>query len=217
MSERLTPRALLLVKTIHEQGVNKWMYTRELAKLARVSTSTASIECRKLAKHRILLLKTEGREKSYKINLSNPAARKLYELFETERRESFYNKNRRLAWALQEFTKRVFDSLPQVQSIVLFGSAARGELTRTSDVDILVLAPTLEQDSFNKLMKSVDALAAETTGTYGFPISAVTMTMKDWEAAVREKKRIAQDVIREGFVLFGEDRYYQLLSKVVPE
>ncbi len=217
MSERLTSRSLLLVKTIHGQGVNKWVYTRELAKLAKVSTSTASTECRKLAKQRILLLKAEGREKSYRINLSNPAARKLYELFEIERRETFYSKNRRLAWALQDFTKRVFDSLPQVQSVVLFGSAARGGFTKASDVDILAVVPTLEQEAFNRLMKSVDSLAAQSRGTYGFPISAVTMTMKDWEAAIRENKRIAQDVMREGFVLFGEDRYYQLLARVISE
>jgi predicted nucleotidyltransferase len=215
MSELLTSRSLWLVKTMHSHGLDKWVYTRELAELAKVSTSTASTECRKLSKQGILLSKMEGREKSYKINLSNPAARKLYELFETERREEFYRKNRRLAWALQDFAKRVFDFLPQIQFVVLFGSAARGQLAKTSDVDLLVVVPTMEQEAFNKLMKSVDSLAAETRGTYGFALSAVTMTLKDWEAAIREKKRVAQDVMREGIVLFGEDRHYQLLSRVI--
>jgi len=215
MSELLTSRSLRLVKTMHGQGLDRWVYTRELAGLAKVSTSTASTECRRLAKQGVLLFKMEGREKSYKINLSNPAARKLHELFETERREEFYRKNRRLAWALQDFAKRVFDFLPQVQFIVLFGSAARMQLTKTSDIDLLVVVPTTEQEAFNKLMKSIDSLASESRGTYGFPLSAVTMTMKDWEAAIREKKRMAQDAMREGIVLFGEDRYYQLLSKVI--
>jgi predicted nucleotidyltransferase len=215
MSELFASRSLWLVKTIHDHGLDNWVYTRELAKLAKVSTSTASTECRNLAKQGILRLKAEGREKSYKINLSNPAARKLYELFETEKREKFYKKHRRLGWALQDFTKRVFEFVPQIQSVVLFGSGARGELTKASDVDILVVVPILDQEGLNKLMKSVDALAAETNGTYGFRLSAVTMTMKDWIAAVREKKRIAQDVMREGIVLFGEDRYYQLLTGVI--
>jgi len=203
------------MKTMHALGPGKWVYTRELAKLAEVSTSTASTDCRKLAKQGILLFKTEGREKSYKVNLSNPAARKLYELFETERREEFYKNNRRLAWALQDFSKRVFDFLPQIQSVILFGSAARGQLAKTSDVDVLVIVPTMEQDDFNKLMKSVDALAADIRGTYGFQLSAVTMIMKDFESAVRERKRIVQDVLREGVVLFGEERYYQLLSRLI--
>jgi hypothetical protein len=41
------------------------------------------------------------------------------------------------------------------------------------------------------------------------------MTIKDFEAAFREKKRIAQDVAREGIVLFGEERYYILLGRLI--
>jgi hypothetical protein len=63
-------------------------------------------------------------------------------------------------------------------------------------------------------MKSVDKLAAEVRGLYGYPLSVVTMTVKDFEAAFREKKRIAQDVFREGIVLFGEERYYMLLGRL---
>jgi predicted nucleotidyltransferase len=200
---------------MHGRGPEKWVYTRELAQLAKVSTSTASTECRKLAKQGILAKKAEGREKSYRVSLSNPVARKLAELFETERREGFYRKNRRLAWALQDFTRRVFDFLPQVQSVVLFGSAARGQLANASDVDVLTIVPTVEQEAFNALMKSVNELVTEVRARYGFPISAVTMTVKDFEASVLEKKRIANDVLRDGIVLFGEERFYQLLAKVV--
>ncbi|MFC1505728.1 nucleotidyltransferase domain-containing protein [Thermoproteota archaeon] len=200
---------------MHDRGFDRWVYTRELAQLAAVSTSTASIECRKLAKKDMLLSKSEGREKSYKIKLANDQARKLYELFETEKREKFYKKHRRLAWALQDLAKRVFELLPQIQTVLLFGSAARGALTKTSDVDLLVIVPTIEQDAFNTLMKSVDSLAADIRGMYGFPFSILTMTMKDFEAAILEKKRIVQDVLRDGIVLFGEGRYYQMLAKVL--
>lgn len=215
MSEGLSSRALVLLKSMHSNGVANWVYTRELARLARVSVSTASMECREFAKHEILLQKVEGREKSYRLNLSNPSAKKLCELFETEKREKFYMKNKRLSWALQEFSKRVFDFLPQIQSVILFGSAVRARLTKTSDVDLLVLVPNLQQESFNELMKSVDKLAADVRGVYGYPLSAVTMTIKDFEAAFREKKRIAQDVAREGIVLFGEERYYTLLGRLI--
>ena len=78
-----------------------------------------------------------------------------------------------------------------------------------------MLVPNLQQESFNELMKSVDKLAADIRGVYGYPLSAVTMTVKDFEAAFREKKRIAQDAVGEGIVLFGEDRYYTLLGRLI--
>ena len=214
MSEILTPRVLAALKTMHGD-VQKWYYTRELSKLSAAGRSTISGEFPSLVKQGILRQKTEGREVYYMLNLGNPKTRKLCELFETERREKFYLQNKRLSWALQEFSRRVFDSLPEIQSVILFGSAARAQTTKTSDVDLLVLVPSLQQEPFNELMKSVDKLAGEVRGVYGYPLSAVTMTVKDFEAGFREKRRIAQDVVREGIVLFGEERYYTLLGRLI--
>ena len=104
----------------------------------------------------------------------------------------------------------------RVRSLALVGSAARADFDPArSDVDLLVVVPTSEQEAFNALMRSVDSLAAVVRGRYGFPLSPVTMTVQDFEVAFREKKRIAQDVLNEGIVLFGEERYYQLLAKVL--
>jgi predicted nucleotidyltransferase len=214
MSEVLTPRVLAALKTMHGD-LQRWYYTRELSKLSVAGRSTISGEFPTLVKQDILRHKTEGREVFYMLNLGNTKTRKLCELFETEKREKYYQQNKRLSWALQEFSKRVFDFLPEIQSVVLFGSAARAQLTKTSDVDLLVSVPNLQQEPFNELMKSVDKLAAEVRGLYGYPLSVVTMTVKDFETAFREKKRIARDVVREGIVLFGEERYYMLLGRLI--
>jgi predicted nucleotidyltransferase len=214
MSEVLTPRVLAALKTMHGD-LQRWYYTRELSKLSVAGRSTISGEFPTLVKQGILRHKTEGREVFYMLNLGNTKTRKLCELFETEKREKYYQQNKRLSWALQEFSKRVFDFLPEIQSVVLFGSAARAQLTKTSDVDLLVSVPNLQQEPFNELMKSVDKLAAEVRGLYGYPLSVVTMTVKDFETAFREKKRIARDVVREGIVLFGEERYYMLLGRLI--
>jgi hypothetical protein len=61
-----------------------------------------------------------------------------YASCETQRRDKVYQQNKRLSWALQEFSKRVFDFLPDIQSVILVGRGARGQLTKTRDVDLLV-------------------------------------------------------------------------------
>jgi predicted nucleotidyltransferase len=180
-----------------------------------VSTWVVSREFSRLVKKGLVKQKPEGQQRYYALNIANPKTRALCQLFESERREVFYKSNRRLSWALEEFSKRVFDFLPQIQSVILFGSAARGQLAKTSDVDLLVLVPNLEQESFNELMKSVDKLAADTRGKYGFQLSAVSMTIRDFETGFRERKRIPEDVARDGIVLFGEERYYALLGRLI--
>lgn len=214
MSEGLTPKVISILKIMHPK-FQRWFYTRELSRLAGVSTWVVSREFSGLVEQKIIKERQEGREKYYALDLSNPKTRALCQLFESERRETLFKDNRRLAWALEEFSKRILDFLPQVQCLVLYGSAARGEMTRTSDVDILTLVPNLTRESFNQLMKDVDRLARDVTAIYPVNIAPITMTLGDFEAAVREKKRIAQDVLRDGMILLGEDRYFRLLSKVI--
>lgn len=214
MSETLTPKVISILRTMHSD-IEKWYYTRELAKLAQVSTWVVSKEFSKLVKEGLVQKGSEGREKFFKLNLTNPKMRKLCELFETERREKFYKENRRLAWVLEDFTKRVSDFVPEVQSIILFGSAARGQATPRSDIDILVLTPNSEEESFNKLMNSIDKLANEVGGRHPTKLAPVGMMAKDFEESIKDKKRFAIDVLKDGIVLIGQERYYYLLSKVI--
>jgi predicted nucleotidyltransferase len=214
MSEELTAKVITILRAMHPD-FEKWFYTRELASLAKVSTWVVSREFSRLVKKGVIREKREGQQKYYALNIANPKTRALCQLFESERREELYKSNRRLSWALEEFSKRVFDFMPQVQCLVLFGSAARGEMTKTSDVDILVVVPNLPQESFNELMRHVDRLAREIAAVYPLSLAPITMTVKDFEAALREKRRIAQDVLRDGLIFFGEDRYLMLLSRVI--
>jgi len=214
MSEELTAKVITILRAMHP-NFEKWFYTRELAARAKVSTWVVSREFSKLVKKGVIRQKQEGQQKYYALNIANAKTRALCQLFESERREELYKGNRKLSWALEEFSKRLFDFLPQVQCLVLFGSAARGEMTKTSDVDILAIVPNLPQKSFNELMRDVDRLAREVAAVYPLNIAPITMTVKDFEAALREKRRIAQDVLRDGLVFFGEDRYLMLLSRVI--
>lgn len=214
MSELLTPKIILILKAM-SKDLSKWYYTRELARLSEVSVGTVSSDFSKLAKEGLVEQKIEGQEKYYKLNLTNQRTRKLCELFETERGEKFYKVNRRLAWVLEDFTKRVSEFTPEVQSITLFGSAARGQATPRSDIDILVLAPNSDEEQFKKLMDSIDRLADEVSGRHPTKLVPVVMMTKDFEKSIKGKKRFASDVLKDGIVLFGEEKYYRLLSRVI--
>ena len=214
MSELLTPKVILILKTM-SKDLSRWYYTRELARLSRVGVGTVSSEFNKLAKEGLVEQKSEGQEKYYKLNLTSPRTRKLCELFEIDKSEKLYKEKRRLAWVLEDFTKRVSDFAPEIQSIILFGSVARGEATPRSDIDILVITPNSEEERFNELMNAVDRLAAEVSGRYPAKLVLIVMMTKDFEKNVKDKKRFAADVLKDGIVLFGQERYYHMLSRVI--
>jgi len=214
MSELLTPKIILILRTM-SRDLGRWYYTRELANLSKVSVGTVSAEFRKLVKEGLLKQKSEGQERYYKLNLKNARTRKLCELFEIEKVEKLYKENRRLSWVLEDFVKRVSGFLPEVQSLILFGSVARGEATPKSDVDILALVSSCEEGQFKKLMNSVDKLASEVSGRHPARLAPVVMMLKDFEDSIKGKKRLAVDVLKDGIVIFGQERYYNLLSRVV--
>lgn len=214
MSELLTPKVILILSAMHS-NIQKWYYTRELAKLAKVSTWAVSRQFSKLVEEGMVLQRAEGREKYYKLNLANPRTRKLCELFETEKKEKFLKENRKLAWVLEDLKKRISDFLPEAQSIILFGSAARGEATLRSDIDVLVLVTNSEERKFKEVMDSVDRLANEVSGRYPRKLVPVVMMMKDFEKSLKEQKRFAVDVQADGIVLFGQEGYYLMLSRVM--
>jgi len=214
MSESLTPKVMSILRTMYS-NFEKWYYTRELAKLATVSSWTVSRQFSRLVKEGMVEQRLEGREKFYRLDLSNPKMRKICELFETEKRENFFKKNRRIAWVLEDFSKKASDFVPEVQSMVLFGSVARGEATQRSDIDVLVIVPDYDEQRFKQLMNSIDNLSREVSGIHPTKLATVVMSMKDFDQSLRGKKRFATDVLKDGIVLFGEGRYYYLLSKVI--
>ena len=214
MSELFTPKVILILKTM-SKDLSRWYYTRELAKLSRVGVGTVSSEFNKLAKEGLVEQKTGGQEKYYKLNLTSPRTRKLCELFEIDKGEKLFKEKRRLAWVLEDFTKRVSDFAPEVQSVILFGSVARGQATPRSDIDILVIAPNSGEERFNELMNAVDRLAAEVSGRHPAKLVPIVMMTKDFEKSIKDRKRFAADILKDGIVLFGQERYYHILSKVI--
>jgi len=214
MSELFTPKVILILKTM-SKDLSRWYYTRELAKLSRVGVGTVSSEFNKLAKEGLVEQKTEGQEKYYKLNLTSPRTRKLCELFEVNKGEKLFKEKRRLAWVLEDFTKRVSDFAPEVQSVILFGSVARGQATPRSDIDILVIAPNSGEERFNELMNAVDRLAAEVSGRHPAKLVPIVMMTKDFEKSIKDRKRFAADILKDGIVLFGQERYYHILSRVI--
>lgn len=214
MSGKLTPKVVSILRAMYP-NFKKWYYTRELAKLAEVSSWTVSKRFSRLVKEGMVQQRVRGREKFYRANLSNAKTRKIFELFEAEKREKFFAGNRRLAWTLEDFTEKAADFIPEIQSVVLFGSVTRDEVALRSDIDVLVMVPNYEEERFKQLMDSIDNLAREVGGRYPSRLATVVMSVKDFEQSLRNNKRFAADVLRDGIVLFGEERYYNLLSKVV--
>ena len=108
--------------------------------------------------------------------------------------------------AVEEFVRRVLERYrDKIDSIILFGSVARGEAKEDSDIDILVVGDV----SLEELVEVSFPILLE----YGELISAKNMEKDRFDFSAKEGYSFVRNVLREGVVLyermgetFGEGR-----------
>lgn len=95
-------------------------------------------------------------------------------------------------------TRIARDYADAVVSVTLYGSQARGDAHRESDIDLLLL---IRRDS-PSLRQSLSDLAWAVQFDYGVTISDITRNLEQWEQMRRERFPFYQSIEREGVVLW---------------
>lgn len=80
------------------------------------------------------------------------------------------------------------------ERMLVFGSAARGETTEHSDIDLLVIAPTKER--FYERMGSV--LAAVRDLSRGLPLAPIVLTPEEPAARLARGDQFVQEIVETG-------------------
>ena len=102
--------------------------------------------------------------------------------------------------------KAVYDAL-NPRSVILFGSRARGDFRRDSDVDLLVITDNDRVDE-DEYMAACDAAHAKSAELYGvrsmLGVDVVTMSADKFRDCRRAKNHVAGQAARDGVDMNGE-------------
>lgn len=130
---------------------NRELYDREISRLTGISSAGTNLALRELADVGLIEQIEKGRMKFYKLTLDDPLIRQI-KIVKT------LSELKPLTEKLKLFSIR----------IVLFGSAAAGEDTDTSDIDLFILArekknvmTVLEKSSLSERVKPVVSTPSE--------------------------------------------------------
>lgn len=100
--------------------------------------------------------------------------------------------------AIREFIHRLHESFPtQVLQVTLFGSKARGDSARWSDIDILVM---VREESWS-LRGDISMLAADVSLEYDVLIGPRVIGQERWERMKEYRFGLYRNIIAEGILL----------------
>lgn len=113
---------------------------------------------------------------------------------------------------LKNFRRRVLKRLGEgIDSIILYGSMARGEATKDSDIDILVIGR--DKNSWEKV--SEIAYEIDFENKFETFITIVFLTRDEFERGIKAGSPFIRNVIREGVILYDNGTYERLCKEVL--
>jgi predicted nucleotidyltransferase len=121
--------------------------SREIARRAGITHPTASSALFSLADQGLVILERAPRADLFRLNRGHALAHQLSSLFEWEQ-----NALADLLSFLKESIERETDS---IEAALLFGSAAKGTMTTTSDIDVAVVCPVDRVEEVEAVMERV--------------------------------------------------------------
>ncbi len=186
----------------------KEIHLREIARLSKVSLNNVDNSMRLFMKDNIFMRRDVSNMTFFMPNLENETLLKIFELLELEKKKNFYYKNKNIARLLQEYTKNVIDlSNNKIQSVILFGSVARGEWNKYSDIDILAIVPEKDKDIITVLNEAkIDVSPL-------LEIRPISTTIKNFIEGFRKKTEFYDELWKDRVVLYNEFLFWQMIKE----
>ncbi len=186
----------------------KEIHLREISRLSKVSLNNVNNTLRQFVKDGLFKRREVSNMSFFKPNLDNEDLLKLFEYLELKRKNEFYGKNKNIARLLEKYTTNVIDlSKRQIQLVVLFGSVARNEWVKGSDIDILAVSSNKDSDVINILNKAkIDVSPL-------LEIRPISTTIEKFTEGLRKKTEFYHELWNDRIVLYNESLFWKLIRE----
>jgi predicted nucleotidyltransferase len=186
----------------------KEIHMREIARLSGVSLNNVDNSLRLFVKDDMFKRREVSNMVFFRPNLENEELLKIFEYLELQKKKGFYIKNKKIARLIQKYTEDIVDlSDKKIQLVILFGSVARGEWAKRSDIDILVVVSGKENEVtpiLNKAKMDVSPL---------LEIKPISTTTEKFREGFKKRTEFYDELWKDRLVLYNEFLFWQLVKE----
>ena len=166
-----------------------------ISKIIGISRVGAMKIFKKLLKENIVYAEKIGKSINYKLNLNDDYVRKLMTFLLADEAT---NHSR---WK-NEF-KEIFK---KERIVILFGSIIRNyEAAR--DIDLMIILNKEEEKDVNKILKEKEKILPK-------KLHAIKLTFDEFLDGIRGKNKATTDIIKNSVILYGQDKYVEIIKNV---
>src|SRR3989344_9243555 len=137
-------KTLIKIIGLMRRDLEKGLTILDISRKLKIGYRPAYNHVIEMEREGIMQINKIGNAKQCLLNLSNPKTRHLLETLDMERKEELYKENPRLKIIDNLISKLSEKFMSEIQSIVLFGSYARGTATKQSDIDLLFIVTDIK-------------------------------------------------------------------------
>ena len=183
------------ILSLYSQNWKAEFYTREIARLTNNKLGTVQLSLAKLKDGKIIVSKLKGKHKYWNLNLKNPLTKYFLEMVEIYKTSKFLVKYTKLFSFLREIAKLNINGL-----IVIFGSFAKSEATKNSDLDILIIG-----DKKEKVEKIKYLLPCK--------LHCVELTNKNFIDGLNKKDFFVKEILENHIILTSTSKWINILGQ----
>lgn len=185
MSEKIDNMQKALMAFLPDYGAK--LHVRQIARTTRMNRQTASETLKKMESERVLNSEVEGRNKLYFINKSSQKAKILVANSENMKKIDTCKKRE---------ISRLVDYLGN-STVLLFGSYAKGNERKSSDIDLLVIG---RKTDFGKFEKETD-----------MEVQVFEMSEKQFLEKLARHDHLVAEAVMDHICLKNTERFVELM------
>jgi len=191
MEEYNINQTTLKILGLYSTDYSKSLHLREIARATKVDVKAVQLQLKRLEKINVLTSTLKGRNKECRLNLSNSITKYYMIMTEAFASINYLRKN----FLIKKVVGEIGNQIEGV--IVLFGSFAKSQTTKESDVDLFVI----------HRKKNHTNAAKEAGSLVGRTISIKSANKKQFMKGLEEKDPLINEVVSNHIILKGMDDF----------
>jgi len=204
-------KTLLKIIRLMRKNIVLGLTISEISRRLDIGYRPAYNHISEMEKEGIINVLKIGNAKQCKLNLENTKTRHLLQELDIIRKEELYNKNQKFKTILESIISKLTEKyLSEILSIVLFGSYAKGNANKQSDIDLMFIVDDLKDKN---LRESIERECASIHYSHNIKISPLITNIEEFKKMLKEKELNVGKEIREfGISLYGHEIFWRIIE-----